>query len=484
MGRINHISSECVVLPRGARASVLTAIATMAIVGIALLGFVGSSRVAAQEQDEEPESHAPGHLLGLDEWADSVIEMTSGRWEGRRVSGAAPTSRPSSDYRIDSPLLPLSVHANAAVPIERAVAVLEELERVVAWMEREGWASALADGGHGETDGFDLYLQPTDALADAFADGRAHWSFLDAASSYAVVDPDVAAADLRSCVASAYGQAIAINLDPAEAENWRRATGAWLSWRWTGQFGCADALGQQQHDSWRSWIATGAGAGEGGALFLEMLSQRLDGGSGAAVRHLWDFARQRTWEGLDYRAAPDLWQVVDRAVELDGGKLHSVVEDFAVSRWWLGARDGKSAWLALKGLGEDATIAPLFEASIDAMPVHTGASMSLDPFGSAYALVDVRGAPPASRLRVWLRGEYGVEWALTGSRLDESGREMARLSAPPRRGDRRSYLPVELTPDTTHVMVSVTNLSHRLPDADDPDVNGRAFRLIFDLVND
>lgn len=119
------------------------------------------------------------------------------------------------------------------------------------------------------------------------------------------------------------------------------------------------------------------------------------------------------------------------------------------------------------------------------MPAHTPAGVPLEVFGSAYAWVDVRGAPPGSRLRVWLRGEYGVEWALTGSRIAEDGRELqGHVSAPPRRGDRRSYLPVELTPETTHVMVSVTNLSHRLPDADDPDPNARAYRLIFDIVTD
>ena len=169
---------------------------------------------------------------------------------------------------------------------------------------------------------------------------------------------------------------------------------------------------------------------------------------------------------------------------MSGERLHDLMTELAVARWWLGDRDAHRVFPTLRGLGSGATV-PVFEAVARAdLPHYSKTGPEVEVFGSQYALVDVRGAPAESRLRVWLRGEYGVEWALTGSRLDASGRELGRLSAPPRRDDGRSYLPVELTPDTTHVLVSVTNLSHRLPDADDDDPNARAFRLIFDLVGE
>jgi hypothetical protein len=100
-------------------------------------------------------------------------------------------------------------------------------------------------------------------------------------------------------------------------------------------------------------------------------------------------------------------------------------------------------------------------------------------FGSGYVVVDTRAAPVGANLRVWLRGEYGTRWALLATRLDAGGRELSRLSAPPRRLP-RSYLVVELREPTDHVLLAVTNLGPRLPDADSIDVNERAFELVVD----
>ena len=429
---------------------------------------------AAPARAQAPIEENEETIEGLDSLADAIVWMTSRRWEGRRTPPPPVVSRPVGGYRVDSLSHPLSVHADPETSIEHAETVLSELEHVADWLLVEGWDAPLADGGLGGTAGFDLYLLP----CDAHADPSARWSFLDAVSSFAVVDPALTGSELQAAVAHAYTQALLLNLDPAEARPWRRATGAWMAWRATGDFG--GAVRWQQEQPWRSWIAKAADEGSGGALLLALLSERH---GHEFVRELWQFTRQRTWDGIDLRASPDMWQVLDRAVEMAGDKLHSMIEDFAVARWFLDARREHSEFRALDGI--DGTIVPEFEVALADLPEHTPAGAPLEPFGSAYALVDVRGAPAASRLRVWLRGEYGVEWALTASRLDASGRELARLSAPPRRGDRRSYLPVELTADTTHVMVSITNLSHRLPDADDEDdPNARAYRLIFDVVTD
>jgi hypothetical protein len=343
------------------------------------------------------------------------------------------------------------------------------------------------DGSLGGGPAFDLYLAPTDRLATARPDRSLGWSFLDGVTAHAILDPGVPPADLEACVAQAYGQALALEQDPAEAPGWHRALGAFLAWQLTGRFGCADAIDRQQSDAGLPWIGHGdrlaADFGAGGGLLLAMVAQRHDGGDGAFVRELYQLARQRTWEGAELRAAPDLWQALERSVELGGDRFESMMEDFSVVRGFLGARDARSPMAALRGLGPGATAPIVFEVAAADLPHHTAAGPELQPYGTVFALIDVRGAPPESRLRVWLRGEYGVQWGLTGSRLDAEGRELARVSAPPRE-ERRSYLPVELTEDTTHVLVGVTNLSHRLPDDDLPDTNGRAFRLILDLVGE
>lgn len=432
--------------------------------------------------EAEAEEERTSVMPGVDEMADALVTLTARVWEGPRVPWPEEQPRPEAAGTLRSRTAPLAVHG--AGP--RLPEVLEALEGVAAYVHAGGFPRPFPDGSLGGGPAFDLYLEPTDALATARPDRPLGWSFLDGVSAHALLDPDVPAEDLRACVAQAYGEAIALQQDPAEAPAWHRALGAFLAWHYTGQLGCADALDRQQSAEGRPWIGhgdqTAGDRGAGGGLLLAMVSQRHDGGDGAFVRELYQLARQRTWEGADLRAAPDLWQALERAVEMSGDRFGSMIEDFSVVRGFLGARDEHSPMQALRGLGPGASAPVVFELALADLPHHTEAGPELQTHGTVFALVDVRGAPPESRLRVWLRGEYGVEWGLTGSRLDAEGRELARLSAPPRRQDRRSYLPVELTEDTTHVLVGVTNLSHRLPDDDAPDPNGRGFRLIFDLA--
>ena len=417
--------------------------------------------------------------------ADAMVELTARRWEGPRTPWPEAHARPATAGTLRSRTHPLAVHGEDSA--ERLDSVLAALERVADYVHAGGFARPFPDGSLGGGPSFDLYLEPTDELATARADRPLGWSFLDGVSAHALLDPGVPVTELEPCIAQAYGQALALEQDPAEAPAWHRALGAFLAWHLTGRFGCADAVDRQQSDAGLPWIGhgerTSADGGAGGGLLLAMVSQRHDGGDGAFVRELYQLARQRTWEGQELRAAPDLWQALERSVELGGDRFASMMEDFSVVRGFLGARDGHSPMAELRGLGPGASAPIVYELAVADMPHHTATGPELAPYGTVFALVDVGDAPPESRLRVWLRGEYGVQWGLTGSRLDAAGQELARVSAPPRE-ERRSYLPVELTPDTTHVLIGVTNLSHRLPDDDLPDANSRAFRLIFDVVGE
>ena len=442
----------------------------------------------ADEADSGPPDGGPRNSVmpGVDEMADALVELTARRWEGPVVPWPAESERPPATLTLRSELRPLAVHGDGSP--ERLRAVLEALETTADYADAGSFPRPFRDGSLGGGPAFDVYVAPIERLVTARADRPLVWSFLDGVTVHGIIDPGVPAEDLAPCIAQLYGEAVALAQDPAEAPAWHRAFGSFLAWHQTGRFGCADAIDQQQSAAGLPWIGRGertsADHGAGGGLLLAMLSQRHDGGDGAFVRELFQFARQRSWGNGDLRAAPDLWQALHRSVELAGDRFHSMMEDFAVARGFLGERDRHGPLQNLRGLGPGASAPIVFELSLDDLPHHTPNGPELQTFGSAYALVDVRGAPAQSRLRVWLRGEYGVEWALTASRLDAGGRELARLSAPPRRADRRSYLPVELTPDTAQVLIGVTNLSHRLPDDDLPDEMGRAFRLIFELVSE
>lgn len=444
-------------------------------------GSEPTERPPGEGDDTPPNSVMPG----VDGIADALVELTARRWQGPRVPWPTEAERPPAASTLRSRTQPLAVHGDASP--ERLEAVLAALEGVADYVHAGYFPRPYPDGSLGGGPAFDLYLAPTDGLATALPDRPLGWSFLDGVTAHAILDPGVPLADLEPCIAQAYGEAIALEQDPAEAPAWHRALGAFLAWQLTGRFGCADAIDRQQSDAGLPWIGRGdhiaADEGAGGGLLLAMVSQRHGGGDGAFVRELYQLARQRTWEGEELRAAPDLWQALERSVELGGDRFESMMEDFSVVRGFLGDRDEHSPMAALRGLGPGATPPILFEIDGDDLPHHTAPGPELQPYGTVFALVDVRDAPPGSRLRVWLRGEYGVQWGLTGSRLDASGQELARISAPPRE-ERRSYLPVELTEDTAQVLVGITNLSHRRPDDDLPDANGRAFRLIFDIVGE
>ena len=83
----------------------------------------------------------------------------------------------------------------------------------------------------------------------AYSDGVVPWTYLDRASVFAVVSPNVPSAWIEACVTEAYARAMLLSADPAEARTWRRATAAWLTWELTGRFGCDDAVHEQQQQT-------------------------------------------------------------------------------------------------------------------------------------------------------------------------------------------------------------------------------------------
>ncbi|MDH5492255.1 MAG: hypothetical protein OEY14_09900, partial [Myxococcales bacterium] len=337
--------------------------------------------------------------------------------------------------------------------------------------------------GGGDTAGFDLYLVPG-ARAESHAEGRIVWSFLDATTPFATLDPALVAGRLDACVTQAYADAILLGMDPAEARSWRAATAAWLAWMVTGIAGCEDPHEEQQRAPWRGWFPSEQETLDqrplgGGALLLAALSARHDRGTGIFVRELWQMSRQRTWEGLDLRAAPDLWMALETSFELVELEMSEFLAELAVSRYFTGARATGGG--LLRDLAPETRVPIRLAIPWSALPAQSvPADPPLEPFGSGYVRVDVRDAPPGSLLRVWLRAEYGVEWSLQAVRLDGRRRELGRMRAPPRRNVPRSYLPVELEPGTETVLLVITNLSSRLPDADGIDENERSFRVILD----
>jgi hypothetical protein len=77
--------------------------------------------------------------------------------------------------------------------------------------------------------------------------------------------------------------------------------------------------------------------------------------------------------------------------------------------------------------------------------------------GSQQLLVRLDGPRPATRLRVWLRGEAPGRYTLSAQKLDAEGNTLSRMELAPTR-DPNGQLHVELDPLTVSVLVSVTRV--------------------------
>jgi hypothetical protein len=212
---------------------------------------------------------------------------------------------------------------------------------------------------------------------------------------------------------------------------------------------------------------------------LAYLSARHDGNGGHFMRDVWALATQRTWEGIGLRADPDLWSAADAAVERSGDRLLDNIEEIAVLRWFIG-RHGRDEW-SLAALDDDARV-PI-ERTMTRTPTKVSARTPLQAFGSAYVVLEAPAWKDARALRVWLTGEYGVRWSLVAAQLDENGREIRRIASPPTAVTPKAFLPIDLEEATATVLFVVTNLSSRLPDADEPDGSERAFELVVDRAD-
>lgn len=448
--------------------------ARRAALALAWVSWVGALTIAA---------HAEAQIPGIDDWARAFVEETTPRWTGQRVPEPDPTPRPAPLDTVEDPLRLLAAHRGRGASLEATRQALAALGAARDLLSAEGWMTPPLDGELGGTGAFDLYLDG-DATrpVSAYADGPIAGAYYDGVTAFAVVDAGLDPDALATCVARAYAEALLLSLDPAEAASFRRASATLMAYRVTGRFDCDDAIQRQQREAWRGWIAGAAGDGAGGAVALGLLSERADGGRGRFLRELWQITRQRTWEGRGLRGAPDLWMAIDRALSLTGSSLKEIAEEVSIARYFVGDAERRrgAAYTFARALPEGAKTTPRDEVPFASLPryVHNGDD-ALEPYGSAYALVDVRGAPAGARLRVWLRGEFGVEWSLVAVRLGEDGREIGRMTAPARR-DPRSYLLLEALEGTAKVLLVVTNLSSRLPDADIEDANERSFTLIVD----
>jgi hypothetical protein len=401
-------------------------------------------------------------IEGVDGWADAVVGRSATKWVGQRVAFPAASPRPPSLGRLDSLSIPLSVHVAVGAPAGRAPQVLRSAELTYALLASAGLFEARGDGGQGGTWNRDLYLVDTGARGGALLDATEPAGALDGARAFACVDARVPNEQLLACTAQALIEAELYELDPAEAPAVREGSAAYFAWLVSGESCMGE--GERPQSSLRGLLHDPAGF----FAFLRALGGRMDHNRGGFVQSMWQFARQRTWEGAGLRGSPDLLEAIAKYLELEHTKLEQVAGELANRR-------------ALEPHGAALQSAP--RVRWGSLPAHPApAAPALAPLDSAFLLVDLEQPRTGQQLRVWSRGEVGPRWVLTATRLDARGSALASVDAPVRKVP-DSELHVELDAHTRYVLVSITNLAGGVPDPDAPaDALERSARLIVDAA--
>ena len=383
-------------------------------------------------------------LDGLERWADTTAGLSSSKWGGPRVAFPAPAARPELSRRAASLAWPVIVHAEGSVAPARLLQVLDAAEATHALLWAAGFLTSFGDGGQGGSGARDLYVVDLD-LPDAAArnDASGNFSALDGTRAFALLDARLPDERLLACTAQALIDAQLLELDPAEASSLRRSSAAYFAWLVTGEH-CAD-LGPET-PAQNPFLAPGA---EAGARWLAQLAGRQDRDRGSFLFDMWQFARQRTWEGTELRASPDLIEAIDKALSLERDSFALVAAELSERS----ARDdpARTTRIAFSSL-------PWFSPKTQP---------ALGVLGSEHVLLQLAEPHPGVRLRAWARGERGGRYVLTALRLDAEGQDLARLELESRK-DPESQLSIELDARTTQVLVSVTRVADEgLPDADD-----------------
>jgi hypothetical protein len=372
-----------------------------------------------------PERAAAQLLEGLDTYSDAVVGLATTKWKGPRVSGPVPQPRPTSGEHLDSRDWPLRVHGGT-----RAQSTLRAAEHAFELLFANGFVTSFGDGAGPR----DVYLaERTGAAIDA----SGNFSTLDGARAFALVDARTPR--LEACVAQALMDAQLLELDPAEDPGLRSAVAAYYAWLIGGEW-CEDPPASFPSGPW-----------------FERLSSRQDRNRGTFLFDMWQFARQRTWEGRDLRASPDLLEAIAKALSLAHESFDLVAGEIA-----------------------EQLDVPSRVVSFAALPTFPDKrAPPLAVLESTQLRVDLGEPRPGTRLRAWTRTEAG-RYVLSALRLDALGHPLSRLEQPPRSD---GQLSIELDTRTFAVSVTLTRVADvGLPDPDAPEPERHVAGVIVDAA--
>jgi hypothetical protein len=333
---------------------------------------------------------------------------------------------------------PVCVHARRGFPRAALLGTLADLEKASALLvDTLGLPAPLADGRAGGSAAFDLYLVAPDArgLDGGFVTTTRDDpdpSF-DRASAFALLREDMPPARIRAnLVARAFASGIAWGVDAGETPAVRESHAAYLAELVAP---CSpvstELIDDFQAHPERAVTAPGAAGYAVGIAFPWYLDLALGSGiPGAVPMGLAVISGQHTRSfGLRWDNEPDLFDAL-RSTLKARTPVSTIADfwlDFAVARLFMGSRDDGVHFPETAFSGSAGRVRFDWSVPYASLPRRLSPERPIDPTGATYTWVDLRGAPPQTRLvfRVEWEAPVPFRWALV--RIASDGTEASRV---------------------------------------------------------
>ena len=379
--------------------------------------------------------------------------------EGPRIDRGV--ERPVLHRRACSYRVPVCVHGDGAREVLDGLDAAERMyEALTLALDVPAPDPDLATGK------LEVYLTAT-PVADAPLGTRAFWSDIDRASAFVRVPRSLSrGCTLDTAMAEGLSLAAARRSAPAMDDATREGMARTLAQLAAGcpdgqRLAEAQVFASHPEVSWMTGFASGEGPS--GAVynhastgFFQWLDRHYGAAPGRLMRMIWAFAPTKTpADSPRWVNEPDAFDVLGESlkdVRFTGSKLEDVLVDYAVERAFMGRGDPRFV--------DAEAPAPTIDWSIP-WPEKARRLLSSRPIaqhGVSYVLVDHRGAPKGSRLRLEAEWEYEARIRWVCVKLDENFRERARISVGTPERATEAQMSLANLDDTAQILLVGVNL--------------------------
>jgi hypothetical protein len=328
---------------------------------------------------------------------------------------------------------PVCVHAAQGVGGPAALRALGAGERALRIVDALAMPGPWPDGGRGGSAAFDVYLRADDAPPAFAIDVDSLGEGLDRASAFAVIGAGPRASRgcaLEGAVTRAVGFALSMRFDAGMEDG---ATSLLASYLEDLTGACPVEVLQAVDDyQGRPELALARGdatEADGALLFPHFLDQTFGAGTpGDVLGGLLAVSAQRTPpDALDFVDEPDFFDALRNNLRVRSERVDKALLDFAVARAFVGTRDDGLHLDDVARFGDAGRVRVEWDVPFASLPRRLAPMRPVDPTGTVYFWLDLRGAQMNEEVTFQGEWEAGVlfRWALV--KVDETGAERGRV---------------------------------------------------------